>query len=137
MSKNRVLHGSTKKQMHTQGQERVNCLKIKKRETWVNYLTEQCKNTSSQQYNKKKLKKIKKKMKNVIAGEEIRTDVLQSITNIIINPSKKWKELRSKDYLMTQTFFIKHKHHEMKYQKKCIRRQIHVIQKSKNMNNNK
>jgi hypothetical protein len=27
--------------------------------------------------------------------------------NIIINPSKKWKELRSEDYLMTQTFFIK------------------------------
>ncbi len=54
MSKNRVLH-------HTQGQERVNCLKIEKRENWVNYLTEQCKNTSSQQYNKKKLKKIKKK----------------------------------------------------------------------------
>jgi hypothetical protein len=43
----------------------------------------------------------------VIAGEEIQMDVLQSITNIIINPSKKWKELRLKDYLMTQTFFIK------------------------------
>jgi hypothetical protein len=70
-------------------------------------LTEQCKNTSSQQYNKKKLKKIKKKIEKVIAGEEIQMDVLQSITNIIINPSKKWKELRWKDYLMTQTFFIK------------------------------
>ncbi len=117
MSKNRVLHGSTKKQMHTQGQDRVNCLKIEKRENWVNYLTEQCKNTSSQQYNKKKLKKMKKKIKKVIAREEIQTDVLQSITNIIINPSKKRKKLRSKDYLMTQSFFIK-KHHEMKYQKK-------------------
>jgi hypothetical protein len=30
MSKNRVLHGSTKKQIHTQGQERVNCLKSKR-----------------------------------------------------------------------------------------------------------
>jgi hypothetical protein len=105
MSKNRVLHGSTKKQMHTQGQERVNCLKIKKRENWVNYLTEQCKNTSSQQYNKKKLKKIKKKMKKVIAGEEIQMNVLQSITNIIIIPSKQGKELRSKHYLATQSYF--------------------------------
>jgi hypothetical protein len=26
-----------------------------------------------------------------------------------------WKELRSKDYLMTQSFFIKNKHHEVKY----------------------
>jgi hypothetical protein len=104
MSKNRVLHGSTKKQIHTQGQERVNCLKIKKRENWVNYFTEQCKNTSSQQYNKKKLKKIKKKIKKVITEEEIQTDVLQSITNIIINPSKQWEELRSKDYLTTQSY---------------------------------
>ncbi len=117
--------------MHTQGQERVNCLKIKKRENWVNYLTEQCKNTSSQQYNKKKLKKIKKKMKKVIAGEETRTDVLQSITNIIINPSKKWKELMSKDYLMTQTFFIKHKHHEVEYQKKMYQTIITCYSKIK------
>ncbi len=105
MSKNRVLHGSTKKQMHTQGQEWVNCLKIKKRENWVNYLTGQCKNTSSQQCNKKKLKKIKKKNKKVISGEEIQTDVLQSVMNIIINPSKQWKELRPKHYLMTQSYF--------------------------------
>ena len=63
MSKNRVLHGSTKKHIHTQGQERVNCHKIKKRDNWVNYLTQQCRNTSSEQFNKKKLKKIKKKLK--------------------------------------------------------------------------
>ncbi len=105
MSKNRVLQGSTKKQIHTQGQERVNCLNIEKRDNWVTYLREQCKNTSPEQYNKKKLKKIKKKNKKVIAGEEIQTDVMQSITNIIIYPSKQWKELRSKDYLTTQSYF--------------------------------
>ncbi len=47
--------------MHTQGQQKVNCLKIKKRENWVNYLTEQCKDTSSQQYNKKKTEENKEK----------------------------------------------------------------------------
>ncbi len=52
-----------------------------------------------------KAEENKEKIKKVIAGEEIQMDVLQSITNIIINPSKKWKELRSKDYLMTQTLF--------------------------------
>jgi hypothetical protein len=109
MSKNRVLHGSTKKQIHTQGQERVNCLKIEKRDNWVTYLRKQCKNTSSEQYNRKKLKKIKKTIKKVIAGEEVQTDVMQSITNIIIYPSKQWKELRSKDYLTTQSYFdLKH-----------------------------
>jgi hypothetical protein len=91
--------------MYTQGQERVSCLKIKKRENWINYLTEQCKNTSSQQYNKKKLNEIKKKIKKVIAGEEIQMDVLQSITNILIIPSKQLKELRSKHYLTTQSYF--------------------------------
>jgi hypothetical protein len=105
MSKNRLLHCSTKKQMHTQGQERVNCLKIEKRDNWVTYLREQFKNTSSEQYNKKKLKKIKEKIKKVIPGEEIQMDVMQSITNIIIYPSKQWKELRLKDYLTTQSYF--------------------------------
>jgi hypothetical protein len=71
MSKNGVLHGSTKKQIHTQGRERVNCLKIEKRDNWVTSLREQCKNTSLEQYNKKKLMKIKKKINKVIAGEEI------------------------------------------------------------------
>ncbi len=71
----------------------------------MTFLREQCKNTSSEQYNKKKLKKIKKKIKKVITGEEMQTDVMQSITNIIIYPSKQWKELRSKDYLTTQSFF--------------------------------
>jgi hypothetical protein len=52
-----------------------------------------------------KAEENKEIIKKVIAREKIRTDVLQSITNIIINPSKKWKELRSKDYLMTQSFF--------------------------------
>jgi hypothetical protein len=53
----------------------------------------------------KKLKKIKKNIKKVIAGEELQMDVMQSITNIIIYPSKQWKELRSKNYLITQAYF--------------------------------
>jgi hypothetical protein len=68
-------------------------------------LTEQCKNTSSEQYNKKKLKKIKKNIKKVIAGEDLQTDVMQSITNIIIYPRKQWKELRLKNYLITLSYF--------------------------------
>jgi serine protease inhibitor len=83
----------------------VNGLKIEKRDNWVTYLREQCKNTSSEHYNKKKQNKIKKKIKKVIAGEEIQTDVMQPITNIIIYLSKQWKKLRSKDYLTTQSYF--------------------------------
>jgi hypothetical protein len=46
------------------------------------------------------LKKMKKNIKKVIAGEELQTDMMQSITNIIIYPRKQWKELRSKNYLI-------------------------------------
>ena len=35
MSINRVLNGTTKKQLNTQGQERVDCLKVEKRRKWV------------------------------------------------------------------------------------------------------
>jgi hypothetical protein len=105
MSKNRVLHSSTKKQIYTQGQERINCLKIEKRDNWVTYLREQCKITSSEQYNKTKLNKKNKKNKKFNAGEEIQIDVMQSITNIITYPNKQWKELSSKDYLTTQSYF--------------------------------
>ncbi len=52
-----------------------------------------------------KAEKIKKKIKTSSAGEEINTNVLQSITNIIINPSKQWKKLRSNNYLTTQSYF--------------------------------
>jgi hypothetical protein len=52
-----------------------------------------------------KIEENKEKNKKVIAGEEIQTDVLQSITNIIIIPSKQWKELRLKHYLTTQSYF--------------------------------
>ncbi len=71
----------------------------------MTYLTEQCKNTTSEHYDKKKLKEIKKNIKKVIAGEELQMDVMQSITNIIIYPRKQWKELRSKNYLITQSYF--------------------------------
>ncbi len=48
---------------------------------------------------------MKKNIKKVIAGEELQTNVMQSITNIIIYPSKQWKELRLKNYLITQSYF--------------------------------
>jgi hypothetical protein len=47
----------------------------------------------------------KENIKKVIAGEELQMDVMQSITNIIIYPRKQWKEWRSKNYLITQSYF--------------------------------
>jgi hypothetical protein len=47
----------------------------------------------------------KKRIEKIIGGEEIQIDVMQSITNIIIFPNKRWKELNSKDYLTTRSYF--------------------------------
>ena len=60
MSINRVMNGTTKKQQNTQGQERVNCLKVEKRRKWVRYLTDQKEITTRETYNNEKLKRIKK-----------------------------------------------------------------------------
>jgi hypothetical protein len=52
-----------------------------------------------------KTKENKKQIKDIITGEEIQTDVMQSITNIIIFPNKRWKELKPKEYLSTRSCF--------------------------------
>jgi hypothetical protein len=41
MSINRVINGSTKKQQNTQSHEKINCLKIDKRQQLVKYSTKQ------------------------------------------------------------------------------------------------
>ncbi len=91
--------------MHTQGQERVNCFKIEKERKLGQLLDRAMQKHIITTIQQEKKKKIKKKIKKVIAGEEIQMDELQPIMSIIINPSKQWKELRLKDYLMKQTFF--------------------------------
>ena len=40
MSINRVLNGTTKKQLNTQGQERVDCLEVEKRRKWVRSISQ-------------------------------------------------------------------------------------------------
>jgi hypothetical protein len=82
-----VLNGTTKKQQNTQGQERVNCLKIDKRRKWVRYLTKQKEITMTDTYNNERLKRIKEENINVIKGK-INPDVEASITNMIMNPNK-------------------------------------------------
>ncbi len=56
------MNGTTKKQQNTQGQERVNCLKIDKRRNWVRYLTNQKDITLTDTYNSESLIRIKKKI---------------------------------------------------------------------------
>jgi hypothetical protein len=89
MSINRVMNGTTKKQQNTQGQERVNCLKIDKRSKCVRYLTQQKEITMTDTYNNERLTRIKEENINIIKGK-IHQDVEASITNMILNPNKEW-----------------------------------------------
>ncbi len=77
------------KQQKTQGQERVNCLKIDKRCKWVRYLTQQKEITMTDTYNNERLKRIKEENINIIKGK-IHLDVEASITNNIMNPNEEW-----------------------------------------------
>jgi hypothetical protein len=91
MSVNRVMNGTTKKQQNTQGQERVNCLKIDKRSNWVRYLTDQKDITMTDTYNSESLIRIKTENMDIINGK-IHQDLEASITSMVINPNKEWRK---------------------------------------------
>ncbi len=97
ISVNRVLNGTTKKQQNTQGQERINCLKIDKRCKWVRYLTQQKEITMTDTYNNERLKRIKEENINIIK-ENIHQDVESSIMNMIMNPNKEWMARKKTQY---------------------------------------
>ena len=83
-----IEHSSgNQKQQKTQGQERVNCLKIDKRCKWVRYLTQQKEITMTDTYNNERLTRIKEEKINIIKGK-IHLDVEASITNMIMNPNE-------------------------------------------------
>jgi hypothetical protein len=98
MSINRVMNGTTKKQQNTQGQERVNCLKVEKRRKWVRYLTDRKEITTRETYNNEKLKRIKTEHMDIMNGK-IHHDVEASITNMIINPNEEWMARKKTHYL--------------------------------------
>jgi hypothetical protein len=98
MSVNRVMNGTTKKQQNTQGQERVNCLKIDKRGKWVRYPTQQKEITMIDTYNNERLTRIKEENINIIKGK-IHLDVEASITNMIMNPNEEWLACKKTHHL--------------------------------------
>jgi hypothetical protein len=98
MSINRVMNGTTKKQQNTQGQERVNCLKIDKRRNWVGYLTDQKDITMTDTYNSESLIRIKTEIMDII-NRKIHQDVEASITSMVINPNEEWMDCKKTHYL--------------------------------------
>jgi len=98
MSVNRVMNGTTKKQQNTQGQKRVDCLKVDKRRKWVRYLTDRKDITTTETYNSERLKRIKTEHMDIINGK-INHNVEASITNMIVNPNEEWLARKKTHYL--------------------------------------
>ncbi len=81
-----------------------NCLKIDKRQKWVDYLFEQNSITSTKQYNENRLKKIERKLhKNIKRMKKV--DLQTAIATIITNPNKKWKKLKSEKNRVPKSYF--------------------------------
>ena len=85
--KNRVLNITKKRGLDG---NITNCLKINKRQAWVNHLLEQSQPTSSGRYSEKWVNKIKKKMPKKLRLLE-NVDLKQAIAEISQIPTKTGK----------------------------------------------
>jgi hypothetical protein len=88
--KNRVLNITKKRGLDG---NITNCLKINKRQAWVNHLLEQSQLTSSGQYSERWVNKVEKKMLKKLSLLE-NVDLKQAIAEIITNPNENWKKLK-------------------------------------------
>jgi hypothetical protein len=101
--KNRVLNIIKKRGLNG---NITNCLKINKRQEWVNHLLEQSQLTSSGQYRERQVNKIKEKMPKKLSLLE-HVDLKQAIAEIVTNPNKNWKKLKREKYMTEKSYFQK------------------------------
>ena len=79
-------------------QERQTCVRIEKRERWVEYLKKREHDTKKEVYNDRD----KIRMNNT---RFTRKEVLQNIRKIIIEPNPKWLKLKQEKYTWKKSFF--------------------------------
>jgi hypothetical protein len=101
--KNRVLNITKKRGLDG---NITNCLKINKRQEWVNHLLEQSQLTSSGQYSERRVNKIEKEMPKKLSLLK-HVDLKQAIAEIITNPNKNWKKLKREKYMIEKSYFQK------------------------------
>jgi len=82
----------------------TNCLKVDKRQKWVDHLFEQSCITSSNKYNAKKLKKIERRLPKKIKRTK-KVDLQTAIATIITNPNETWKNLKREKYMVPKSYF--------------------------------
>jgi hypothetical protein len=82
----------------------TNCLKVDKRQKWVEHLFERNHVTTSQQYQRKGMKNIKKKIpKNIQQMEDL--DLQKAIATMITDPNETWKRIRGEKYMVPRSYF--------------------------------
>ena len=81
----------------------TNCLKINKRQEWVNHLLKQSQLTSSGQYSERRGNKIEKKMPKKLSLLK-HVDLKQTILEIITNPNENWKKLKREKYMTEKSY---------------------------------
>jgi len=82
----------------------TNCLKVNKRQEWVDYLFEKHRITLKNQYKEKKLNKIEKKLPKNIKRMK-RVDLQTAIARIITNPNETWRNLKRDKYMVPKSHF--------------------------------
>ena len=82
----------------------TNCLKVDKRQQWVKHLFEQNHVTASQEYRRKRMKRIKKKIPIYIEqmGD---LDLQTAISTMITEPNETWKKIRGEKYMVPRSYF--------------------------------
>ncbi len=86
------------------GGNMTNCLKVDKRQKWVEHLIERNHVTTSQQYQRKRMKKIKKKIPNNIKQMED-LDLQKAFATMITDPNKTWKRIRGEKCMVPRSYF--------------------------------
>ena len=82
----------------------TNCLKINKKQNWVDHLLQQNHITSTKQYNEKRMKKIERKLSKNIQLLK-RAKLQRAIAEIITNSNKTWKNLKREKYIVPKSYF--------------------------------
>jgi hypothetical protein len=82
----------------------TNCLKINKRQNWVDHLLQQNHLTSTKQYTEKQMKKVERKLpKNIQLLKQAKLQ--RAISEIITNPNKTWMNLKREKYMVPKSYF--------------------------------
>jgi hypothetical protein len=82
----------------------TDCLKINKRQNWVDHLPKQNYLISTTQYSERLMKKIKTKIpKNIQVLKRVELQI--AIAEIITNPNQTWKNIKRERYMVPKSYF--------------------------------